>query len=336
MSLVISVKNLTKEFRIPEKPSTKLDKVLFYFRRKWKPLLAVQNVSFDVKEGEFLGLLGPNGSGKTTIIKMLSGVLTPNSGKVEVLGYTPHERKTEFLKKIGVFFGNRSNLWFDIPLEDSFLFYKDLYGLTDSFYDNRMNLLKNLLELDDLLSVPVRKLSFGQRMRGEIGVTFLHKPEIVFLDEPTIGLDIIAKWKIHKFLKKINKQEKTTIILTTHQLNDVEELCERIILMDKGKVLYDGRLSLFKKRYVRFKEVMIDYLEVKNKPADKLVQKLVKDKSVEGTTILGKVSLKNQNKLLSLLSKAYRIKDFELKEPNLEKVIHEMYERHKEKGKEHD
>lgn len=334
MENAIRVNSLTKVFQVPEKPKSNLDRFFQLFRRRWNTFTAVDNISFTVERGEFLGLLGPNGSGKTTTIKMLSGVLTPSSGDVEVLGYRPCDRKTEFLKKLGVLFGNRSVLWYEIALEDSFLFYKELYGLSDSFYDNRMKLLMKLLDLKDILHIPVRKLSFGQRMRGEIGVSFLHRPEVVFLDEPTIGLDPLCKEDVHKFLREINKRDNVTIVLTTHNIDDIEELCKRIIVMSRGGVIYNGNTMAFKKRYVKYKDVLIDYIKVKNLKFARSVNSILKKIRSEGTILTGRVHIRNQGKLLNLLIKAYDVKDFELKEPPLESIIREVYRVEKAKPKE--
>ncbi|MCD6279284.1 ATP-binding cassette domain-containing protein [Candidatus Micrarchaeota archaeon] len=322
---VIEVNNLIKKFNVPVKPKGLMDRVRQVFLRRWKSFIAVNNISFNVEKGEFLGYLGPNGSGKTTTIKMLSGVLTPTSGQVKCLGRVPWKREREYLKRIGVLFGNRSNLIFDIALEESFLLYKDIYELSDEFYAERMKIFRKMLDLDKILHIPVRKLSFGQRMRGELGVVFLHKPEIVFLDEPTIGIDPLAKERIHIFLREINKRDNVTIVLTTHNIGDIEELCKRVIIMNKGKVIYDGSVSRLKKRYVKSKDILIDYFEIKDRKSVSEIKRMLKDIEIEGTSIKGKLPKNKQKVFFELLTKAYNILELNVMEPPLENIIREIY-----------
>lgn len=325
MNNTISVKNLKKVFNVPIKQEGLLNRFIGVFYRKWEPFIAVNEISFYVKQGEFLGYLGPNGSGKTTTIKMLSGVLTPNDGKAKCLGFTPWRRKHDYLRKIGVLFGNRSNLIFDISLIESFLLYKDMYNLSDEFYEKRMKIFTELLDLKEILHIPVRKLSFGQRMRGELGVVFLHKPELVFLDEPTIGMDPLVKEKIHIFLRQINKQDKVTIVLTTHNIDDIEELCKRVIIMDKGNIVFNGSTDFLKKKYIKFKRVSLNYLKINNKKiAEELNSNLVTFEKV-GTGIEGKLPITKQKQFFNNLSNAYEILELTIEGPKLEEIIKEIY-----------
>jgi ABC-2 type transport system ATP-binding protein len=325
MNNTISVKNLKKVFNVPIKQEGLLNRFIGVFYRKWEPFIAVNEISFYVKQGEFLGYLGPNGSGKTTTIKMLSGVLTPNDGKAKCLGFTPWRRKHDYLRKIGVLFGNRSNLIFDISLIESFLLYKDMYNLSDEFYEKRMKIFTELLDLKEILHIPVRKLSFGQRMRGELGVVFLHKPELVFLDEPTIGMDPLVKEKIHIFLRQINKQDKVTIVLTTHNIDDIEELCKRVIIMDKGNIVFNGSTDFLKKKYIKFKRVSLNYLKINNKKiAEELNSNLVTFEKV-GTGIEGKLPITKQKQFFNNLSNAYEILELTIEGPKLEEIIKVIY-----------
>ncbi len=325
MNNTISVKNLKKVFNVPIKQEGLLNRFIGVFHRKWELFIAVNEISFNVKQGEFLGYLGPNGSGKTTTIKMLSGVLTPNEGKAKCLGFTPWKRKHDYLRKIGVLFGNRSNLIFDIPLIESFLLYKDMYNLSDEFYEKRMKVFTELLDLKELLHIPVRKLSFGQRMRGELGVVFLHKPELVFLDEPTIGMDPLVKEKIHIFLRQINKQDKVTIVLTTHNIDDIEELCKRVIIMNKGDIMFDGSTEKLKKKYIKFKRISLNYLKILNKQKAKKIKETLFDFNEIGTFIEGKLPSKKQRKFFNELSNAYDLLELTVEGPKLEEIIKEIY-----------
>lgn len=325
MEYAVSIKNLKKVFNVPKERKTIFGRFIGIFYRKWKPFIAVNNISFNVKKGEFLGYLGPNGSGKTTTIKMLSGILTPSSGKANTIGFTPWKRKHKYLRKIGVLFGNRSNLVFDIPLKESFLLFKDIYDLSDEFYEKRIKMLNRLLDLDKLMHIPVRKLSFGQRMRGELGVVFLHKPKLVFLDEPTIGIDPLIKEKIHIFLREINKEDNVTIVLTTHNIDDVEELCKRVIIMNKGKIIYDGSTNKLKKKYIKFKSVWLNYIDIKNKKSSEKLNSILKDLEVIGTSIKGKLPRNKQKIFFDLLPKAYNISELTVEEPSLEEIIKEIY-----------
>ncbi len=325
MDDVIRVEHLVKEFNVPKKPRTLFQRVKNVFIRDWEVFRAVDDISFTVGRGEFLGLLGKNGSGKTTTIKILSGILTPTSGRVNCLGEIPWKRRKEYLKRIGVLFGNRSNLIFDIELEESFLMYKDIYELSDSFYDQRMRLLTQLLDLEDLLHIPVRKLSFGQRMRGELGVVFLHRPELVFLDEPTIGIDPLAKEKVHRFLHEINKRDGVTVVLTTHNIDDVERLCERVIVLSKGKVVFDGAVDTLRERYVKYKDVIVEFTKVKDKRQFNKMVKMLEDVEMGETYFRGRLSKRRQKTFFEMLTSSVELSQMDVTEPALEEIIKEIY-----------
>ena len=238
---MITVKNLTKIYQVPQQNFKKSLKNFL-----WKPTedkIGVQNISFTVEQGEIVGFVGPNGAGKTTTIKMLSGILTPSEGELEVCGYVPYKQRRLYTKEIGVMMGQRSVLFYDIPVIESLKFFKDVYSINDVDFRERLDFLVDKLELEALLQIPVRKLSLGQRMRCEVVASILHNPKVLFLDEPTIGLDIIAKQKIIDFLQYLNVKFNTTIFLTTHGLNDIDRLCQRIIILDKGAIQYDGGIK---------------------------------------------------------------------------------------------
>ena len=245
---IIEVKKLNKTYEYYKKQPGLLASVKGLFKREKLFTEAVKDISFDIKEGEFVGFLGPNGAGKTTTLKMLSGILHPTSGEVKVLGYVPHKRQKEYQRQFALVMGQKNQLWWDLPAMESFILNKEIYEIPDKAFKENLDELVELLDIKDILDVQVRKLSLGQRMKCELVAALLHKPRVLFLDEPTIGLDVIAQKNIRDFLKKYNKEKKTTIILTSHYMDDIRELCERVIIIDHGNMAYDGDLdSLIKK-----------------------------------------------------------------------------------------
>ncbi len=240
---LIEARGLTKEFKIFNRREGVLGAFKDLFKRDYRPLKAVDNIDFLVEEGEMVGYIGANGAGKSTTIKMLTGILVPTAGWVEVNGYVPYRDREVYTKQIGVVFGQRSQLWWDIAVIESFKLLRRVYDVSREDFRRRLELFDEILELKELLYLPVRKLSLGQRMRCDLAAALLHNPKILFLDEPTIGLDVLAKSKIRDFLKEVNTEYKTTIILTTHDLGDIEALCPRVAIIDKGKMLYDGSVE---------------------------------------------------------------------------------------------
>ncbi|MGQ9629151.1 MAG: ABC transporter ATP-binding protein [bacterium] len=247
MSL-IEVKNLTKEFKVFRRKEGVWGAIQNLFIRDYRPLRAVDRISFSIEEGEMVGYIGPNGAGKSTTIKMLTGILVPTDGEVIVNGFIPHRDRERYTKTIGVVFGQRTQLWWDIAVIESFKLLRKIYDVPLGEFQERLGALNDILGLKEYLNTPVRKLSLGQRMRCDLAASLLHNPKVLFLDEPTIGLDVVAKERIRYFLKEINRRYRTTIILTTHDLSDIEELCERVIIIDKGRILYDHTLAELKKR----------------------------------------------------------------------------------------
>ena len=289
--------------------------------------MAVKGINFEIKEGELVGYIGENGAGKSTTIKMLTGLLTPTSGKVTVNGIIPYKERIKNNKNIGAVFGQKTQLWWDLPVIESFRLIKKMYNMTESEYRKNLKKFTNLLELDELLEKQVKNLSLGQKMRCEIAATFLHNPKIVYLDEPTIGLDVFVKEKIRKFIKEINEENKTTVILTTHDLKDIEDVCDRIILLDKGQIIYDGEKQKFKDKYGKY---ITAELIVKNKKSIikndlknenlKIIEE--KENSIKLKFLHEKITILT---VMDEISKYCEIEDVHMKEAELEDILKEIY-----------
>ncbi len=245
----IEVNQLRKTFRIQQSRGGLKGALQDLFAREYREVAAVNDISFTIPQGEICGYIGENGAGKSTTIKMLTGILVPTSGDIRVNGYVPYQEREKFVNGIGVVFGQRSQLWWDIGVIESFQLLRKVYQVSESDFRKRLDELVERLELQELLSRPVRKLSLGQRMRCELVAALLHNPSIIFLDEPTIGLDIVVKSEIREFLKELNRTQGTTILLTTHDLQDIEALCSRVIMLDAGHIIYDGGLDELKSRW---------------------------------------------------------------------------------------
>lgn len=255
MEKMIEVNKLSKSFKKTIKQSGLKGAVKSLFNPEYETFEAVKNLTFDVKKGEILGFIGANGAGKSTTIKMLTGILTPTSGTCTINGKIPQENRTEYVKEIGVVFGQRTQLWWDLALQETYSVLKEIYEVPDKQFQKRMDFLNEVLELHEFIKDPVRTLSLGQRMRADIAASLLHSPKVLFLDEPTIGLDVAVKDNIRKAIMQINQEEKTTIILTTHDLADIELLCNRIYMIDKGEAMFDGSVSQLKSTFGKIHEV---------------------------------------------------------------------------------
>jgi ABC-2 type transport system ATP-binding protein len=332
MENVIEVKQLRKEFKAYSSRTGLKGAFRDLLTRNYKVVPAVNDINFSIKRGEMVGYIGENGAGKSTTIKMLTGILTPTSGEVIVNGMNPHKERERFVQTIGVVFGQRSQLWWDIAVQESFRLLKKVYKVTDEQYDSHMNHVIKTLDIEPLLDKPVRKLSLGQRMRCELAAALIHNPPLLFLDEPTIGLDVLVKLKIREFLKEINEKYNTTILLTTHDLSDIEALCERVVMLDEGKVIYDGALLELKEKWGDRKELQFQFLENINLTA---IQKLtlslpVKWELDEKKQIFTAAVEDNEELISQVIGKvvaAFKVKDVKINETSTEEIIRNIYEK---------
>lgn len=256
---MIELKNINKTFKVSKRNAGFLSAAKALFKKEYTYINALQDVSFTINDGEMVGYIGPNGAGKSSTIKIMSGILTPDSGDCIINGRIPWKDRIEHVKDIGVVFGQRSQLWWDVPVIDSFELIRDIYKVDSDQYKNTLSQLIELLNISEIVKTPARQLSLGQRMRCEIAASLLHSPKILFLDEPTIGLDAVSKIAVREFIKTINRQNRTTVILTTHDMQDIEALTERILLIGKGRILLDGTLSELKSRNSTHKTLTVDY-----------------------------------------------------------------------------
>ncbi len=315
------VNGLTKVFTAREKGSG----LRRLFGRK-KEIVAVDHVSFKVRRGEILGYLGENGSGKTTTIKMLTGIMTPTSGSARVLGFVPWERKREYLKRIGVVFGMQSLLFWDIPAMEAFKFYRDVYEVSQDDFSERLEYFDSILGVKKLAEKPVRKMSLGERMKCNLVAALLHYPEIVFLDEPTIGLDAVSKEAVRDFIRDFNKKHKLTVMLTTHDVLDVEALCTKVLLLDKGKKIFHGSISRLKKNYLGYKILYVEYDRVKDKARLESVVRM--GRLVGRGKNWVELELKTDGRLpkaVAALLKAVNVIDLDVKEPGLDRLLVKVY-----------
>ncbi len=256
---IIEVKNLSKTYEYYKKEPGFIQSLKGLFRREKLYAQAVSEINFSIEEGELVGFLGPNGAGKTTTLKMLSGILHPSGGEARVLGYVPWKRQAAYQKQFALIMGQKNQLWWDLPAMESFILNKEIYEIPDAEFGKNLDELVDLLGVREILSVPVRKLSLGQRMKCELIAALLHKPRVLFLDEPTIGLDVVAQKNIRDFIKRYNREKKTTIILTSHYMEDIKELCERVIIIDHSRILYDGKLAELINKYAAHKQLTVTF-----------------------------------------------------------------------------
>lgn len=332
MKNAIEVKELRKDFKAYSSRKGLKGAFRDLFTRNYKIVPAVNDISFDVKQGEMVGYIGENGAGKSTTIKMLTGILTPTSGQILVNGMNPHKERERFVQTIGVVFGQRSQLWWDIAVQESFRLLKKVYKVSDAHYNEHMDHVIKTLDIEPLLDKPVRKLSLGQRMRCELAAALIHNPPLLFLDEPTIGLDVLVKLKIREFLKEINQKYNTTILLTTHDLSDIEALCERVIMLDEGKIIYDGALKNLKDRWGDGKTLQFQFIDHVRLPAllsatEGMPVKWEMDEKERVFTAYVEDEDEMISGLIAKIVASFKIKDLKINETSTEEIIRNIYEK---------
>lgn len=320
----ISVRDLRKEFRVYRHRRGLLGAIRNLASREHRVLAAVDGVSFDVAPGELVGYLGPNGAGKSTTIKMLTGLLVPSGGEIDVSGFLPWRDRKAYVARIGAVFGQRTSLWWDLPVIESLDLLRYVYRVPPERYRSNLADFRELLGLDAFLDTPVRALSLGQRMRADLAAALLHDPAILFLDEPTIGLDVVAKERIRGFIRHVNVERGTTVVLTTHDLADVERLCRRVMIIDQGRLLFDGRLEEIRARFGGRRELVVDLDEDPEElslPGAELLER-------EGRRATFAFSREetSASRLIARLIERYRVRDLALREPDIEGTIRRIYE----------
>lgn len=322
MSKVISVKGLKKYYSVAQKEAGLEGAFKSLFHRKYNEVRAVDNISFGIEEGELVGFIGPNGAGKTTTLKVLSGLLYPTAGEVRVLGFEPFKRQKEFQKQFSLVMGQKNQTWWDLPSIESFLLNKEIYEVGDKEYKRTLDELVELLEVKELLNTQIRKLSLGQRMKMELIASLIHSPRVMFLDEPTIGLDVLMQQKIRDFIKEYNRRHKATIILTSHYMDDVKELCKRVIIIDQGRILFDGPLDRVIKRFSNNKSIYVTLgKDVGRGDFEKFG--IIKDYSYPMVVI--SVKRERVAEVAERLLKDFPVEDLNIEEPGLEDIIRQVF-----------
>lgn len=344
MEPIIELKNISKEFKVPNRHEGIMGSIKDLFSREYNIVKAVNGISMNIMPGEIVGYLGPNGAGKSTTIKMMTGVLEPTSGEIICNGIIPYKKRSENAQNIGVVFGQRSQLWWALPAIESFKILKDIYQVPDNVYNDMMSLYGSMVDIDSLMHKPVRQMSLGQRTLCDILAAFLHNPGVVFLDEPTIGLDVAMKAKIRELVKTLNREKNTTVILTTHDMGDVDALCRRIVIIDKGTMLFDNDIEHLTELFGAYRTLVLSL----NKKEDKCDEESMKKISFEVSAILGdefkdssafSVSFKDDKieilideskasvlNVLNTVQKKYKIYDMHLQDISTESVIRKIYE----------
>lgn len=329
---MIEVHNLTKEYQIMKRQPGLSGAIKSLFVRDYETKQAVKGIDFSIQKGEMVGYIGANGAGKSTTIKMMAGILTPTSGEVRINGVIPYKNRRQNAKNIGAVFGQRTQLFWDIPVRESYSLIRHIYEVPEQEYKQRLEMFAEVLELGSLLGIPVRQLSLGQKMRCELGAAFLHNPDVVFLDEPTIGLDVNVKSKIRQFIRKMNALQNTTILLTTHDMQDIEEICNRIIIIDSGSILYDGGMQQIKNRFGDKRTITFDLEgDQPTVVSENLRHVASVTETAEGGLHQISVEFSSQAisaaEVISEMMKINTIRDLTITDSNIESIVKDIYER---------
>jgi ABC-2 type transport system ATP-binding protein len=320
---LIELNDVCKEFKIFKRNKGFIHSVKSIVHREYEIKKAVDHVSFSIEKGELVGYIGPNGAGKSTTIKMLAGILLPTSGSVLVNGRIPYKNRKENAMRIGLVFGQRSQLYWNLPMEETFDLYRKIYRIDKSRFKQNVEFYTALLQMEDFLRTPVRQLSLGQRMRAELVVSLLHDPDILYLDEPTIGLDVLIKRNIRHFIKEINREKKMTVMLTTHDMDDIEQICSRIITIDKGKIVYDGDIDAFKDRFGNGHTLVVDFQDEHVAIRDARL-KVVKEEGARKWILFNKEQI-SVAEAITWVARNYEITDIQVKEPGIEEAVRGIY-----------
>lgn len=320
---IISVKDLLKTYRIPTRKKGALSSLASLFFPEYHTKTALDRVSFDINEGELVGYIGPNGAGKSTTVKILSGILVPNGGDVSVMGKCPWNNRIDTVRHLGVVFGQRTQLWWDLPVIDSFKLLKDIYKIPTDAYEKTVDSLIDVLELSKLLYVPVRQLSLGQRMRCDLAASLIHSPKILFLDEPTIGLDAVSKLAVRDFIRHLNREQQMTIMLTTHDMDDIEQLCNRVIVLNEGHIYLDGTLNDLRKKISPERRLIIDLVNENEKVSDPQAL-LIKQESHRVWLSFDPTTTAIPD-LIARIATNHAISDLYVENPPIEEIIAKFY-----------
>ncbi len=327
MTAVIRAHALKKTFRtpVPADPSSgPFSKFIHFIRNPYTTFTAVDDLGFEVAEGETVGFLGANGSGKSTTIKMLTGILTPSAGEVEVLGYVPHRRQTAYTSQIGLVLGQKSLLWWNIPVLESFKLYRDIYSISQRDFETRLKLFSKVLELTPIMHVPVRKLSLGLRMRAEIAASLLHRPRIIFLDEPTIGLDVRARLNLKRFLRRINEETGVAIFLTTHNMFDVEDVCSRCLIISKGSSIFDGDVASLRANE-QYKRIDLEIFRILDEARFERALSRSKIITKDGPVMKLQVPSEEAVEVISEIFESCRLANLNVVPPTLESIVERIF-----------
>lgn len=319
---MIELNGINKTFRVAKRNAGFKEAVKTFFKRDYTEIRALNNVSFTIGDGEIVGYIGPNGAGKSSTVKVMSGILTPDSGTCVIDGLTPWKDRKEHVKNIGVVFGQRSQLWWDVPVIDSFELIRDIYGVRENVYKRNLEELTALLSIEEILKTPARQLSLGQRMRCEIAASLIHEPKVLFLDEPTIGLDAASKLAVRSFIRKLNSEKGTTVILTTHDTQDIEALANRILLIGKGQILLDDTLDGLKERYSKVKTLTVQYGEGDIQEKDGMAFKEKK----EGLAVIEvNTDLISVSQAIESISQTADIRDLSVTQTSADEIVLSLY-----------
>lgn len=321
---IIRVEKLCKHFAVAERSKGMMGALRNSVVRRTTLVRAVDDLTFQIQKGELVGYLGPNGAGKSTTIKMLTGLLVPTSGEIEINGFVPWRDRTRYVATIGAVFGQRTTLWWDLPVIDSLNLLRHVYRIPTPLFEHNLAEFRRILELDEFIASPVRSLSLGQRMRADLCAAMLHNPDLLYLDEPTIGLDVVAKERIREFIRHINRERSATILLTTHDLQDVEKLCDRVMIIDHGRLLFDGALADLLTRFGAKRELVVDMAELYPTLYVEGAE-LIEHEGLRATFQFERSSV-TASELIGRISAQYRIQDLSVREPEIESTIRRIYQ----------